>query len=218
MKEINRRFKLFFLVVSLLINIQVHAQISDSPIKDTLFFTKKSNPERIIILPVNEVEVRIFWKDGGKNDGYITGISGDSIRINTTSNEHIIPPVYRDARRKINRDTTLNRRQKNIRRRALNYPVVRTVSWASIKELQISSRDIKSFRQLFRAGDIFIVISPVLMSFAGAASTIPNSETFGFIAALTIILIDGAIILTDLAFQYIYINPQEWAIGSTFNE
>lgn len=63
--------KLILIVFYVLILGNLQAQISESSAIDTIFFLKKSNPNRTIILPTNKIELAFRLQNRTWEYGYI---------------------------------------------------------------------------------------------------------------------------------------------------
>jgi len=206
------------IVICLLLTVKLQAQISESPIKDTLFFIKKSNPERTIILPTYNAEVDIIPKKGKTEYVYITGLKDSLLTYRKYSNERESLYEKRIIRRIINDDSTLTRNQRKIRIKALDYMEDTTVNLSSIKEIRIRNRDLKVPAILLKTGDAFLIASPILMSIAILATSNGYTSTYGMLTFFGVLIIDSAIVFSNIAFYYTYVTIEDWVIGSTFND
>lgn len=141
-----------------------------------------------------------------------------SITFKKYSDEKYLRNEKRTERKLINKDSTLSRSQKKIRKRALYYQEEMTVNLKDVNEIRIKNRDLKIPATLLKAGDYLLISQPILMIFSefipinGLISNYGETIFFGFI------ILDGIIVFSDFAFQHTHVYLKDWAIGSTFND
>jgi hypothetical protein len=206
---------IIILVICLLFTVKLQAQLSDFPCKDTLFFTKKSNPERTILLPLEEIDVNIYWKNGEVDRAYIIGLEDNLIVLRVYADEKVDRNERREAKYAISDDKSLTYHEKVIKKRKVDYQTIRTGKLESIKKIEIRNRDLKGtpISQLLLASDIIIGVSIVAFRFL---NIIPIEQNYSLYFLVGVTALDGVALIIDLVYSKSIIRPNDWAIGSTF--
>ena len=196
---------------------QLPAQPVEYQSKDTLYLTKKSNPERSIVLPLDEISVNIYWKNGEVDRAYVIGLENNLIELRVFADDKEDRNDRRKAKLLINNDKSLTHHEKVLKKRKIDYQTIRVGQLESINKIEIRNRDLKGtpLSQLLSACDVILGVSVITFRFM---TYIPSETNYKPYILLGLTALDGVAFMIDIIYSQTIIRPKDWAIGSTFND
>jgi hypothetical protein len=204
-------------IALLLLTIGLQAQPKEYQSKDTLFFSKKSNPERSIVLPLEEISVNIYWKNGEVDRAYVIGLENNLIELRVYADEKEDRNERRKAKLAVNQEKSLTYHEKIIKKRKIDYQTFRVGKIESIDKIEIRNRNLKGtpISHLLLVSDVTIGTSLVAFYIFNFLHVDSKNSVY-FILGLS--ALDGVAFMIDLIGSQTIIRPKDWTIGSTFND
>lgn len=199
-------FSLFFVNIA-------NAQSHEIQKHDTLYFIKKSNPERSIVFPIDAFEVDVYWKNGNNDRAYIINIENNLIELRIYADDEEDRLDRKMTKKAIKNDNSLTERQKKAKAHKVDFQTYRVSQLDNISKIVISNRDLEGtpIAQALFASDITIITTAIAGKFI---NYIPNVENYATPILIGLLMLDGAAVITEIVFTKSIVRPNEWAIGS----